>query len=61
MQLKNALTKSMWQKGFDNIRLFARDKQLTRDQNKALEKIRRRFWRINCRDAFSKWRATERI
>jgi hypothetical protein len=42
--IKNALTKSMWSKGFTHIKAFARDKQETRTQNKKLTKIRRMFW-----------------
>jgi uncharacterized protein YchJ len=42
--IKNALTKSMWSKGFTHIKAFARDKQETRTQNRKLTKIRRMFW-----------------
>ena len=53
------IQKALWQRGFQNIREFARDKQLTRDQNKGCDKLRRMFWRRNCGAAFSKWRQTE--
>ncbi len=57
--IQNVCTKSLWQRGFQNIREFARDKGLTRGQNSKLEKIKRMFWRRNCAAAFSKWRQTE--
>ena len=46
-------------KGFQNIREFARDKQRTRDQNKAILFVRNMFWRRNCGAAMTKWRQTE--
>lgn len=49
----------MWQRGFQNIREFSRDKQLTRQQNNSVNKLRMMFWRRNCAAAFSKWRQTE--
>lgn len=49
----------MWQRGFQNIREFSRDKQLTRSQNKSCNKLRMMFWRRNCAQAFNKWRQTE--
>ena len=59
--IKNVILKSMWQKGFDNIRAFSEDKKLTRNQNKSLNKLRRMFWQRNCGAALSKWRQTEYI
>ena len=57
--IQNVCTKSLWQRGFQNIREFARDKGMTRGQNSKLEKIKRMFWKRNCGAAFSKWRQTE--
>lgn len=59
--IKLVITKSVWQRGFDNIRAFSEDKKLTRNQNKSLDKIRRMFWKRNCGAAMSKWRQTEYI
>ena len=53
------IQKSIWQRGFQNIREFARDKQLTRRQNKGLSTVKKLFWQRNCAAAFSKWRQTE--
>ena len=57
--IKNVMSKSCWNRGFQNIREFARDKALTRNQNSSLEKMRRMFWKRTCGAAFSKWRQTE--
>jgi len=57
--IRNVMLKSLWQRGFQNIREFSRDKKLTRDQNSSLVKMRNMFWRNNCARAFSKWRQTE--
>jgi len=54
--IKNVVMKSMWERGFQNIREFARDKTMTRNQNKSLTKIRNMFWRRNCGAALTKWR-----
>ena len=56
MCIKSVMLKSLWQRGFQNIREFSRDKKLTRDQNSSLAKMRNMFWRLNCGRAFSKWR-----
>lgn len=53
------ILKSLWERGFQNIREFSRDKERTRDQNKIVTKIRNMFWRRNCGAALSKWRQTE--
>ncbi len=58
-RIQSVITKSLWQRGFQNIREYARDKDRTRGQNTGLEKIRKMFFRRNCGAAFSKWRQTE--
>ena len=57
--IANVIQKSIWQRGFQNIREFSRDKQCTRSQNKAINKLRSMFWKRNCGAALSKWRQTE--
>ena len=57
--IKNVIMKSIWERGFQNIREFARDKHLTRNQNKSITKIRNMFWKRNCGAALTKWRQTE--
>ena len=54
--IQNVITKAVWQKGFQNIREYSRDKTRTRGQNKSLDKIKRMFFRRNCKQAFNKWR-----
>lgn len=57
--IAKVVSRSLWQRGFQNIREFARDKHLTRSQNSKLDFIRRMYWKRNCGAAFSKWRQTE--
>ena len=57
--IRNTVQKAMWQRAFQNIREFSRDKDLTRKQNSAAAKMRNMFWRRTCGAAMSKWRQTE--
>ena len=59
--LSRVMSKSAWQRGFQNIREFSRDKQMTRGQNSGLAKLRNMYWKRNCAGAFSKWRQTEYV
>lgn len=57
--LTHVIQNTLWHQGFQNIKEFSRDKQLTRKQNVQLQRIRRMFWQRNCAAAFSKWKETE--
>jgi hypothetical protein len=50
------ISKSIWQNGLDNIRAFARDKHLTRIQNKHLKGMKQMFSRKACGQAIAIWR-----
>ena len=59
--ISNVISKSLWQRGFQNIREYSRDKNMTRGQNSSITKLRVMFWKRNCAAAFSKWRQTEYV
>lgn len=54
--ITNTMLKSMWQNGLDNISAYARDKHLTRVQNKHLIGMKRMYSKKSCGSAFNLWR-----
>lgn len=57
--LTHVIEATLWHQGFQNIKEYSRDKQLTRLQNSSLQRVRRMFWRRNCGAAFSQWKSKE--
>lgn len=54
--INRTILKSMWQNGFDNISAFARDKHLTRVQNKHLQGMVRMYKKKRAKQALNQWR-----
>lgn len=57
LSVQNVIQKSLWTKGFTEIKQHCRADEKSNRVASVLEKFRMKFWKRTCGNAFSKWRS----